>query len=484
MSTDNYIQNGVTIGIGIDADSWNKFVNKDVPRDADKVERHVKGMEKGVNSSFSNMAKSALKVSIALTAIAQTASTVFNEGNNYLAMQKSMAMVSDSTAQLNSRLAFTRDLANQTGANLASLGKDYANFVASNPDAGGMSEEQMQMGYGAVVRRSSAMGATQDDIKGVTRAITQMLSKGKISAEELRGQLGERMSGATKLFAEGLGVTTQQLNTMLEKGELISASALPKFFERVAKANGNMSDAFDNSRVSLGKLKNTITEESGQFMGAGGDEMFQGFIEGTNKLIASVGGLAQQLAPVFNTIGRIFYAVVTTMSDGITEITLKIIEFKALLMGWGFFDGDGVKDFNEQLSITEKIFGVILGHLTAMKVLSTVKALREMLGVGKGGKPSSGGKTPTKGVGKAISKGTVKLGVRALPVLGGLLTAIDLISELPEREHTKLHQTNPSANNSIFQPAPFAAKDSGRYNIDFNPTLIIHENGFTELDEE
>jgi phage tail tape-measure protein len=65
-----------------------------------------------------------------------------------------------------------------------------------------------------------------------------MLSKGKVTTEELRRQLGERLPGAFGIMAASLGVTLPKLDEMLKKGELLSAEVLPGFARAVELAFG------------------------------------------------------------------------------------------------------------------------------------------------------------------------------------------------------------------------------------------------------
>ena len=52
------------------------------------------------------------------------------------------------------------------------------------------------------------------------RATSQVFSKGKVSAEELRQQLGERLPGAFTLFAESMEKTPAELDKALEQGKV------------------------------------------------------------------------------------------------------------------------------------------------------------------------------------------------------------------------------------------------------------------------
>ena len=54
-----------------------------------------------------------------------------------------------------------------------------------------------------------ATGGNAEDVQSAIRAMSQIFGKGKVSAEELQGQLGERLAGAVVKFAEANGSTLQ-----------------------------------------------------------------------------------------------------------------------------------------------------------------------------------------------------------------------------------------------------------------------------------
>jgi tape measure domain-containing protein len=66
-------------------------------------------------------------------------------------------------------------------------------------------------------------------------AFTQMASKGRVQAEELRGQLGDRLPGAEQMFADALGVNTQQLDKLMKNGKLLSKDVLPRVSAQMKK---------------------------------------------------------------------------------------------------------------------------------------------------------------------------------------------------------------------------------------------------------
>jgi tape measure domain-containing protein len=70
--------------------------------------------------------------------------------------------------------------------------------------------------------------ATALNLANEPAVVKKMLSKGNVQAEELRGQLGERLPGAISYAAKALGVTTRQLNKMLEQGQVLAEDMIPK----------------------------------------------------------------------------------------------------------------------------------------------------------------------------------------------------------------------------------------------------------------
>jgi len=63
-------------------------------------------------------------------------------------------------------------------------------------------------------------GGSMQDVDGAMRAVSQVFSKGKVTAEELRGQLGERLPGAVVKFAKSNKIALQDLDKAFEGGQV------------------------------------------------------------------------------------------------------------------------------------------------------------------------------------------------------------------------------------------------------------------------
>ena len=89
-------------------------------------------------------------------------------------------------------------------------------------------------------------------------AVTQMLSKGKITGEELNQQLSEALPGARGYMARGLGVTQPELNKLLEEGRVSAEAGLKLMFMQMRlEAAGTMKET---ATKTLAGLESTLED--------------------------------------------------------------------------------------------------------------------------------------------------------------------------------------------------------------------------------
>lgn len=164
-------------------------------------------------------------------------------------------------------LAFLRAEADRLGLELNTTGKSYGSFVSAAA-AGNFPLAEARKLFLATAGASATLKLSADDTQGVLLALTQILSKGTVSAEELRGQIGERLPGAFSIAARSIGVTEQQLNKLLQTGQLKSADFLPKFAEELQKTFGDgTAQAADSFTANLNRIENEFTAFFLRFQG-------------------------------------------------------------------------------------------------------------------------------------------------------------------------------------------------------------------------
>ncbi|MFD2936310.1 tape measure protein [Spirosoma flavum] len=153
---------------------------------------------------------------------------------------------------------FLTGLADKLGYEYGDLVDSYKGLKAATKDTAleGRNTEKM---FSAVATAGAKLQLSSETVTGTLLALTQMISKGHIQAEELRGQLGERLPGALRLMSEALGVSESKLNTMMEQGQLIATEVMPKFADSLDKAYGlKQGEKIDRLGASVNRLKNEM----------------------------------------------------------------------------------------------------------------------------------------------------------------------------------------------------------------------------------
>lgn len=165
--------------------------------------------------------------------------------------------VSGSTAQYADNLQFVTRMANQYGIEMNSLTGNYARFAAT-ANISGMSLIDQRKIFESLSRACTAFGLSADGTNRVFTALSQMMSKGKVSSEELRQQMGEQLPVALQAMAKAAGVSMGEMEKLMQQGQLMSADVLPKFADALNELVPNVST--DNLEASIGRLQNTFTE--------------------------------------------------------------------------------------------------------------------------------------------------------------------------------------------------------------------------------
>ena len=183
----------------------------------------------------------------------QTSAKIESIGN-------SLKFITGSASGAQKTMEYLRSLSERLGLEFESTAQAFKLFAGATTQAG-MTLGQTKSIFESVSKAVTTMGLSAEDANGVFLALSQIMSKGKVSAEELRGQIGERIPGAFTIAAKSIGVTEQQLNKMLEQGQIISKDFLPKFASQLEKDLGGGAKAAANStQAALNNMKNAYDE--------------------------------------------------------------------------------------------------------------------------------------------------------------------------------------------------------------------------------
>lgn len=172
----------------------------------------------------------------------------------------SLKFITGSSANAEKTMTYLRELSNRLGLEFESTAQAFKLFAGATTQAG-MTLGQTKSIFESVSKAVTTMGLSADDANGVFLALSQIMSKGKVSAEELRGQIGERIPGAFSIAAKSIGVTEQQLNKMLEQGQILSKDFLPKFAKQLeTDLGGGAENAANAMQANLNRLSNMWTD--------------------------------------------------------------------------------------------------------------------------------------------------------------------------------------------------------------------------------
>lgn len=162
-------------------------------------------------------------------------------------------------------LLYLKRLARDYKQDQAGLIESFAKFSAAANGANVALEDQKNI-FESLTRASAFYHLSGDQTKNVMMAIEQMMSKGKVTAEELRRQLGNSLPGAYQLMAKAMGVTTSKFEEMMSKGLVKATDALPKFAVELNKLTAGLegTGALDSLALNLNALGNAFKEFADQ----------------------------------------------------------------------------------------------------------------------------------------------------------------------------------------------------------------------------
>jgi tape measure domain-containing protein len=156
--------------------------------------------------------------------------------------------------------AFLTRLANDYGLELTKLRDEYIKYNAS-AKASNLTLKDQELVFESVAKAGAVLGLSTETQGRAFTALQQIMSKGKVSAEELKGQLGDALPGAVTIMAKALGVGTGQLQKMLEAGEVMADDALPKFARELQKAYGvDQVKTIENLASAQNRAANSYTQ--------------------------------------------------------------------------------------------------------------------------------------------------------------------------------------------------------------------------------
>lgn len=221
---------------------------------------------------------------------------------------------------------------NRLGFSFEDLAMSYSKFgVAAK--ASGSSQQEIRFIFERIAEGARVAKMTTDDFNGSLKAIEQMMSKGQITAEELRQQLGDRLPGAMAMAAKGAGYTIAEFSKMMEQGQISSDFVINLAREVGASVEQQLDAATRTMVASEGRFKTAAFEFRLALAEGGFVDAYTTFIEKLTAVLRSDDG--QKLA---QTLSDAFTMVVRALQWAAENVDILAIAFGGLMavnvIGW------------------------------------------------------------------------------------------------------------------------------------------------------
>jgi lambda family phage tail tape measure protein len=272
--------------------------------------------------------------------------------------------------------------------------QQYTQLKASIVGAGGSTEQTTKV-FRGIAAAIVGTGGNAESLNAALRATAQVFSKGKVSAEELRQQIGERLPGAFSIFAQAIGKTPQQLDKALEDGKVTLADFL-KFSDELYKRYGEtaqtLADAPENAGQRLKVALDFATLAFGGFfqtVGAGFQSYFRGLTEFVLQNETTIKRVITILAVGFSEIGKligsfakffvdVFNAAFTLILGNLETVLSRVEEAINRAKAVQTLTPEKITQAQQQASIAiADKFGVRVGGFNTRIIIDTQGAEKE-----------------------------------------------------------------------------------------------------------
>ena len=300
--------------------------------------------------------------------------SVLSKGTDYESIRKVFLAVSKNTEEAAYNLSFARKTAVELGMPILDSMRAYAKFVATMGNK--MTTNEIEGLYTSIGKMGIALGSTSEDIKGIVKAFNDMASKGTLSMEEVKQQLGDRGVPAVKMFTEAAqkaGVVAanlmpqeaeSQFIKLVSEGKVLATQVFPELIHVMngfAENNNALAKAMnENLGFSIRRLNNDLTDMALTIFDHVKpafkrltDGLHESYVQ-SNSLVSGFSMLFTGIANFFSFISNFAVAVIVDLSNafsgliGLTtdvfgdDLGSKIKEFTGGMTGfaaaaWGLF---------------------------------------------------------------------------------------------------------------------------------------------------
>lgn len=366
-------------------DSQIKNLSDSTGSTADAFDRWVKGKQ-GILVFLQQARGKVLALSAALGGLYLALDKVVKDGQEGVTLKIRAEVLADNWDTTAGELEkYFRDTAERMGLELGTIIQDSAKLFVAGKEAK-LDSKTVKYIFEQFSGFGQLMGADAETQSGIYKALEQMLSKTTVQAEELKGQLADRLPAATNLFAKALGVSNAELMTMMKDGKVLAADVLPKVAALIEQTYGSNIEKTQKSLVAeQSRLNNAFKDWIRIIADAGVMDNFTALLREVRDFFRS--DEAKQWAEV---IAKALNVAIEALRWAVKHANELVIAFGALL-------AIGAAQMFVSLAATMRTFG--LGLKTAGAAITNfavkmglIAKVAPSVGSGLGGAAAAGGR--------------------------------------------------------------------------------------------
>jgi tape measure domain-containing protein len=258
-------------------------------------------------------------------------------------MQKFDAQLTASTGAsgLNAKAyEYVASVADRLGVNVRALVEPYAKFTTAARLSNVPLEQQRHI-FEAATIAGRAMMLNGERMSLVFLALEQMFSKGTVSMEELRRQLGDLLPGSFELAAKAMGMTNSQFIKAIENGEIMARDLLPKLAKMWKDVFGPAAEKSSKTLLAeLERLRSSTFELLKKFDEATGfSETFRRVVIATKEAMDSLRVNMDSLIATFGLFagagaGYLAYSLFLKMIPAVGALATGFLALRTATLSW------------------------------------------------------------------------------------------------------------------------------------------------------
>jgi tape measure domain-containing protein len=224
--------------------------------------------------------------------------------NTTMSLQKinmTFTAVTGSASAARQEMDYVRETADRLGQDVLTAAGAYSKLLAATKGTN-ISLEESRTVFEGITAAATAYGLSQYELEGALMAVQQMISKGSVQAEELRGQLGERLPGAFQIAARAMGMSTQELSKALELGQVAADDFVRAFGAQLQQEFAGFASQTRTTATAISELENSMLALKEVVIAGGFQKALFTVLEALNRLAQSKAAVAaaEALGAAFN----------------------------------------------------------------------------------------------------------------------------------------------------------------------------------------